>query len=114
MSLEVEQAVLAKMPNAELAKIRGVADYPQLRKIQLQVFQNLCSVACPFGTGDDGHRGLGMTAAKYAQRAGQPVFNHPVDPGTYNMTIAHVSFPGVESFHDSTPLGGGYCVTADR
>ena len=89
MSLEVEQAVLVKMPNAELSKIRGVADYPQLRKIQLQVYQNLSSVASPFGTGDDGHLGLGMTAAKYSQRAGQPVFNHPVDPGAYDMTIAH-------------------------
>jgi hypothetical protein len=89
MSLEVEQAVLAKMPNAELAKIRGVADYPQLRKIQLQVYQHLSSVASPFGTGDDGHLGLGMTAAKYLQRAGQPVFNHPADPGAYDLTIAH-------------------------
>ena len=87
MSLEVEQAVLAKMPNAELFKIRGAADYPQLRKIQLQVFQNLCSAARPFGTGDDGHLGLGMLAAKYLQRPGNPILNHPVDPGTYDFTI---------------------------
>ena len=76
------------MPNAELAKIREVADYPKLRKIQLQVFQNLCSVGSPFHTGNDGHLGLGMTAAKYLQRAGQPVFNHPADPGTYDPLAA--------------------------
>ena len=86
--LKVEQAILAKMPNAKLTKIRGTADYPQLRKIQLQVFQNLCFVGSPFSAGDDGHLGLGMTTAKYQQRAGQPVFNYPADPGTHDLTIA--------------------------
>ena len=113
MSLEVEQAVLAKMLNAELAKIRGVADYPQLRKIQLQVFQNLCSVGSPFGAGDDGHLGLGMTAAKYLQRAGQPVFNHPADPGTYDLTIAPNSGAVVrarrEAAHHETLLAYKTC-----
>ena len=28
-----------------------------------------------------------MTATKYQQRAGQPVFNHPVKPGSYDLTI---------------------------
>ena len=113
MSLKVEQAVLEKMPNAELAKIREVADYPKLRKIQLQVFQNLCSISSPFGAGDDGHLGLGMADAKYLQRAGQPVFNHPADPDTYVLTITPNSGAVVrarqEASHHETLLAYKSC-----
>ena len=63
--LDAETAVLAKMPHETLNKVTGDGDYLQLQLARNQVYQNLSAVPSTYGTGTDGHLGIGMTPGQY-------------------------------------------------
>ena len=84
--LDAETAVLAKMPNQTLTVVTGGGDYLQMAQARNEIYQNLSAVPTTYGTGQDGHLGLAMSAGQYLLRAGQ-AFTIPVDPGPYDLTI---------------------------
>ena len=84
----LENAIVAKMPNPELTKIVGEANYANLNKVRKEVYQNLYAIDSPYGGGTNGHLGLGMPNEQYTQRTGHR-FEIPDDPGVYDANIAH-------------------------
>ena len=87
---DTADAVLEKFPHPKLDVITGDGDYPQLYNLRKQVYQNLVAIPCPYGTGTDGHLGLGMSAVQYELRTGS-TFTVPDNPGTYDDSIASSS-----------------------
>ena len=87
---DTADAVLEKFPHPNLDVITGDGDYPQLYNLRKQVYQNLVAIPCPYGTGTDGHLGLGMSAVQYELRKGS-TFTVPDNPGTYDDSIASSS-----------------------
>ena len=85
-TIEIESAVMARMPNAVLTKVRGDGDYVKLAKLRREFYQNLSAVSTTYGAPDNGPLGLGMTDAKYFVRAGVH-YAVPLDPGIYDVTI---------------------------
>ena len=69
--LDAEAVVLAKMPNQTLSVVTGGGDYLQMAQARKEVYQNLSAVPKTYGTGLDGHLGLGMSPVQYLIRAGQ-------------------------------------------
>ena len=61
---EMESAVMARMSNSVLTKVRGDGDYTQFAKLRKEVHQNLSAVSTTYSSPDDGHLGLGMTDVK--------------------------------------------------
>ena len=61
----IENAIVANMPNPELMKIAGEANYSNLNKIRKEVYQNLYAIECLYGGGANGHLGMGMLEEKY-------------------------------------------------
>ena len=51
-----------------------------------EVYQNLSAIPKTYGTGLDGHLGLGISPGQYLIRDGQ-AFTVPIDPGPYDLTI---------------------------
>ena len=84
--LDAESAVLAKMPHETLNKVTGVGDYLQLQLARNQVYQNLSAVPSTYGTGTDGHLGIGMAPTQYRLCTGR-AFAFTADQGTYDTTI---------------------------
>ena len=82
----MESAVMARMPNAVLTKVRGDGDYMQFAKLRKEEYQNLSAVSTTYGAPDDGQLGLGMTDAKYFICTGVH-YVVPLDPGIYDVTI---------------------------
>ena len=99
----MESAVMTRMPNAVLTKVRGDGYYIQFAKLRKEVYQNLSSVSTTYGAPNCGHLGLGMTDAKYLVRN---VVHYvvPLDPGIYNFTIratvSHVTISRREAEHN--------------
>ena len=63
--LDAETAVLAKMPNQTLTVVTGSGDYLQMAQARNEIYQNLSAVPTTYGTGQDGHLGIAMSAAQY-------------------------------------------------
>ena len=85
-TIEMESAIMARMPNTVLTKIRGDGDYMQFTKLQKEVYQNLSAVSMTYGATGNGDLSQGMTDAKYFVRTGAH-YVVPLDPGIYNVTI---------------------------
>ena len=64
----IENAIVGKMPNLEITKFLGEANYSNLNKIRKEVFQNLYTIKSPYGGGANGHLGMGMPEEQYVQR----------------------------------------------
>ena len=60
----MESAVMARMPNTVLTKVKGDGDYVQFAKLRKEVYQNLSAVSTTYGAPDNGHLGLGMNDVK--------------------------------------------------
>ena len=61
---DTADAVLEKFPRPKLDVIMGGGNYPQFYNLRKQVYQNFVAIPCPYGTGTDGHLGLGVSAAQ--------------------------------------------------
>ena len=83
----IENAIVAKMPNPELTKILGEANYSNLNKIRTEVYQNLYTIEIPYGGVANGHLGMGMPEEQYVQCTGNH-FVMPDNPGIYDPNIA--------------------------
>ena len=86
ITIEMESAVMARMPNSVLTKLRGDGDYVQFVTLWKEVYQNLSAVSTTYGAPDNGHLGLGMTDAKYFFCTGVH-YVVPLDLGIYDVTI---------------------------
>ena len=84
----IENAILAKMPNPELIRIVGKANYTNLNKVHKEVYQNLYAIECPYGGGANGHLGMGMPEEQYVQQTGNQ-FVVPNNLGVYDAAISH-------------------------
>ena len=99
----MESAVMARMPNAVLAKVREEGDYVQFLKLRKEVYQNLSAVSMTYGAPNDGHLDLVMTDVKYLVRTGVH-YAVPLYTGIYDVTIgatvSHVTRSRRESEHN--------------
>ena len=60
----MESGVMARIPNAILATVRGDRDYVQFAKLRKEVYKNLSVASTTYGAPYYGHLSLGMTDAK--------------------------------------------------
>ena len=84
--LDAEAAVLGKNAesNPQCRHWRG--GYLQMAQARKEFYQNLSSVPTTYGTGLNGHLGLGMFPDQCLIRAGQ-IFTVPVDPEPYDLAM---------------------------
>ena len=85
-TIEIESAVMSRIPNSVLTKVRGDRDYVKFAKLQKEVYKNLSAISTTYDAPDDGHLGLGMNNAKYFVCTGVH-YVVPLDPGIYDVTI---------------------------
>ena len=82
----MESAVMARMPNAVLAKVRGDGDYVKFVKFRKEAYQNISSISTIYGSPNGIQLGLGITDMKYFFCTGIH-YAAPPDPGIYDVTI---------------------------
>ena len=85
-TIEMESAVMVRMPNSVLTKSRGDGDYVQSEKLRKEVDQNLSAVSTTYSAPNNCHLCLGMTDTKYFVCNGVH-YIVPLDPGIYHVTI---------------------------
>ena len=86
-----------------LTKIQGIPTYEPLRKIKNEMKANAASVPCDLGGGNNGHLGLILSLAEYANVSPTP-YIRPVHPGNLNIPVGTPNYEATRLTSDHKEL----------